>query len=339
MHEQTVYGAIKQYPKDKKGNVIESREIVTRYKMGVGSVGFVFNGKESCDVVYNKKKEDYEIVDGIEKSINYIVDKHIRDVVRKRINEAFPKGETYRSEAEKALAEGRLYNGKERCQKALEQLKSLDKHPLYADKNHRIVIKSVRCFTGLSAVQPLRYNNENEPISFVLTKNNHHVAIYVDEKGDYKECIYTFWQVVERSKYKLPSIINNPKVLWEEIRQRENNGERFPDDLIASLPSPNWAFVECLQLNDMFVMDMGDEEFVNNLASYNYEEIGKKIYRVQSLSTHDYVFRLHTDTTSSMMPEAALSKKFIRIKSFKSYIEHNPHKVQVSLLGKIVERM
>ena len=336
LHEQTVYGAIKQYPKDKKGNVIESREIVTRYKMGVGSVGFVFNGKESCDVVYNKKKEGYEIVDGIEKSINYIVDKHIRDVVRERLNEAFPEGKTYRSEAENALAEGRVYNGKERCQKALEQLKSLDEHPLYADKNHHIVIKSVRCFTGLAAVQPLRYNNDNKPISFVLTKNNHHVAIYADENGDYKECIYTFWQVVERSKYKLPLIIKDPHALWEEIRQRENSGEKFPDDLIASLPSPNWSFVESLQLNEMFVMDMDDVDLENNLSINNYEEICRKIYRVQSLSTHDYVFRLHTDTTSSMTPETALIKKFIRIKSFKSYIEHKPHKVQVSLLGKII---
>lgn len=338
LHEQTVYGAIKQYPKDSKGNVIETKEIVTRYKMGVGSMGYVFNGKETCDVVFDKKNNRYVIDDGIEKALNYIVDKHIREIVKARINDAFPNGETYRSDAEKALAEGRTYNGKDRCQKALEQLKALSDNPLYADAQKHITIKSVRCFTGLSAVQPLRYNNKNEPISFVLTKNNHHVAIYADEKGDYKECIYTFWQAVERSKYKLPLIIKDPKSLWDEIMKRENNGERFPDSLIQSLPAPNWTFVESLQLNDMFVMDIDDDEFEKYIATNNYEELSKRLYRIQSISTHDYFLRLHTDTTSKTTPDAALSKRFIRIQSFKSYTAHNPHKVHISLLGKIIQK-
>ena len=336
LHEQTVYGAIKHHSKDKKGNVIETKEIVTRYKMGVGSVGFVFTGKETCDVVFDKKNERYVIVDGIGKAINYIVDRHIREIVRERINEAFPDGETYLSEAEKALAEGKPYNGKGRSQKALEQLKALDEHPLYADKNKTIVIKSVRCFTGLNAVQPLRYNSKHEPISFVLTKNNHHVAIYVDEKGEYQECVYTFWQVVERAKYRLPLIIQDPKTIWDEIRQREKDGDSFPDDLITSLPLPNWTFVESLQQNDMFVMDMDDDTFKENVTSNNYKELGEKLYRVQNLSTHDYFFRLHSDTTSKTTPDLAQCKKFIRIKSFKAYFEHNPHKVQLSLLGKII---
>lgn len=336
LHEQTIYGAITQFLKDKKGNVSQTKEYVVRYKMGVGSMGYVFNGKETCDVVYNKKKDCYEIKDGIEETINYIVDKHIRDVVRKRMNEAFPEGESYRTGAEKALAEGRVYNGKERSQKALEQLKSLSENPLYTDKEHKIVVNSVRCFTGLHAVQPLRRNSKNEAISYVLTKNNHHVAIYTDENGDYKEMIYTFWQAVERSKYKLPLIIKDVNALWNEIRQREKDGEHFPDELIQSLPMPNWIFIESLQLNDMFVMDTDDETFENYIATNNYKEIGKSLYRVQSISTSDYFFRLHSDTTSITTQEAALSKRFIRIKSFKSYKNHNPHKVHISLLGKII---
>lgn len=334
LHEQTVYGAIKQYEKDKIGNSIESQKIVTRYKMGVGSVGFVFNGKESCDVVYDKKKDCYVLVDGIEKSINYIVDKHIREVVKERMNEAFPEGETYRTGAEKALAEGRTYDGKEQCQKALEQLKSLDDHPLYADKNQHIAIKSVRCFTGLSAVQPLRYNSEEEPISFVLTKNNHHVAIYEDEKGEYKECVYTFWQAVERSKYRLPLIIKDPKALWNIIHQREHNGECFPDSMKASLPLSDWTFVESLQLNDMFVMDMDDEDFRSNITTHNYEELGKKLYRIQTISSGDYFLRLHTDTTTDRI-NAKLTKTFLR-KSLVGFFASNPHKVQISLLGKVI---
>ena len=331
LHEQTVYGAITQYDKGQK-----VLKIVTRYKMGVGSMGYVFNGKETCDVI-KKKKDHYEIVDGIQKALDYIVDSHIRKVVKARMNEAFPEGETYITEAEKALAEGKPYDGKARCQKALDQLRNLSEKPLYADKDKHITIKNVRCFTGLSAVQPLRYNNGNEGISFVLAKNNHDVAIYADEKGEPKECIYTFWQVVERSKYKLPLIIKNPQSLWEEITHRERDGEIFPDSLIQSLPPSNWSFIESLQLNDMFIMDMDDDDFKRNIETNNYEELGKNLYRVQKISTLDYFFRLHTDTTSITTPDAALSKRFIRINSFKSYFAHNPHKVQISLLGKIIQ--
>ena len=336
LHEQTVYGAITQFSKNNKGKVLQTKEIVTRYKMGVGSMGYVFSGKETCDVIYDKKKNSFVIIDGIDKTINYIVDRHIRDVVRNRLNEAFPENETYRSEAEEALAKGKKYDGKERCQKALDQLRTLSEKPLYADKNKNIIIKSVRCYTGLSAVQPLRYNNNHEPISYVLTKNNHHVAIYKDENGKFQECIYTFWQVVERSKFKLPLIITDTKALWNEIQQRENLGDTFPDSLIQSLPLPNWTFVESLQLNDMFVMDINDDDFENYIATNNYEELGKKLYRIQNISSLDYSFRLHTDTTSKTTSDAALSKRYIRIKSIKAYMEHNPHKVKISLLGKII---
>ena len=334
LHEQTVYGAITQYSKNNNGKVLQTKEIVTRYKMGVGSMGYVFNGKETCDVIYDKKKNRYEIIDGIEKAINYIVDRHIRDVVRNRLNEAFPENETYRTKAEKALAEGKTYNGKERCQKALDQLRILNEKPLYADKNKNIIINSARCYTGLSAVQPLRYNSNHEPISYVLTKNNHHVAIYKDENGKFQECIYTFWQAVERSKFKLPLIITDTKALWNEIQQRENRGESFPDSLIQSLPLPNWTFIESLQLNDMFVIDINDDDFENYIASNNYEELGKKLYRIQNISSGDYFLRIHTDTTTDRI-NAKFTKKFLR-KSLMGFLSSNPHKVNISLLGKII---
>ena len=327
LHEQTVYGAIKQYDKDGK----EISKIVTRY-----NVIEIFKGKETCDVVLDKKKNTYYINDEIEKALNYVVDKHIRDVIKDRLNEAFPEDETYRTEAEKALKEGKEYKGEKRCQLALAQLKTIDERPLYADKNKSIVIKKVRCYTGLNAVQPLRYNSKKEPIAFVLTKNNHHVAIYTDEDGKYKECIYSFWQVVERSKYHLPLIIKNPKTLWDEITQRENNGESFPDSLIESLPMRNWTFVESLQLNDMFIMDMDDNDFERCISTNNYEDLGKKLYRVQNISSNDYFLRLHTDTTTDRT-NARLTKKFLR-KNISGFLSSNPHKVTISLLGMIIRQ-
>ena len=102
-----------------------------------------------------------------------------------------------------------------------------------------------------------------------------------------------------------------------------------------SLPLPNWTFIESLQLNDMFVMDMDDCEYERVISNNDYEEIGKHIYRVQKLSTRDYFFRFHTDTTTEISKEASLSKKYIRVRTPKAFFEQSPHKIKISLLGKI----
>lgn len=129
-------------------------------------------------------------------------------------------------------------------------------------------------------------------------------------------------------------IISDTKALWDEIQQRENRGETFPDSLIQSLPLPNWTFIESLQLNDMFVMDINEDDFENYIATNNYEELGKKLYRIQNISSGDYFLRLHTDTTTDRN-NAKLTEKFLR-KSLMGFLSSNPHKVYISLLGKII---
>jgi CRISPR-associated endonuclease Csn1 len=63
----------------------------------------------------------------------------------------------------------------------------------------------------------VRYNKQGEAISFVKPGNNHHVAIYVDERGNWQEHIATFWHAVERKKYGVPTIITNPGEVWENV--------------------------------------------------------------------------------------------------------------------------
>lgn len=324
LHEEGLYGSIM---------VNGKREIVIRYKLGKGAIGYLFRGKEKCEVKKNKTGE-YILKDGIGDVLDSIVDKHIRSLVEVRLNRKFPKGETYRSKAEKAKKEGRKYDGEKRCKTALEQFKGLDKDPIYFDDDKTRVVKYVRCKTGLNAVRPLRYNDNNEPITYALPKNNHHVAIYRDKQGNAVESVCTFWEAVERNNHHIPSIIRNPGQVWDDIQRRETNGEELPAALKKNLPKSDWTFVESMQQNEMFVLDMDRETLEQHIATGNYSAISPHLYRVQSLSDGDYMFRLHTDPKSERTSDANTSKRFIRLK-FKKFIESEHHKVDISILGKI----
>jgi len=323
LHEEGLYGSI----------LIEGKkEIVIRYKLGKGTIGYLFTGKEKCEV--KKNGNEYTLKDGIAAILDSIVDKHIRNLVENRLNRIFPDGETYRSEAEKALKEGREYNGEKRCKEALEQLKGLDDDPLFHDKDETRIIKSIRCKTGLNAVRPIRFNDNNEAITYVLPKNNHHVAIYRDENGKFIECVCTFWDAVGRVNQNIPCIISNIEEVWNDIHRREANGEYFSVEFKNTLPKEDWTFVESMQQNEMFVMDMDRETLERNIASGNYSVISQHLYRVQALSAGDYIFRIHTDTKSERTKEANLSKRFIRL-SLKKFVASEHQKVQLSILGGI----
>ena len=69
-----------------------------------------------------------------------------------------------------------------------ETMRNVDENPIYFDEKKTITIRSVRCFTGLNAVQPLHYEN-GKPKAYVITKNNHHMALYRDEHGNFQESL------------------------------------------------------------------------------------------------------------------------------------------------------
>ncbi len=325
LHEEGVYGSIK---------INGKKEIVIRYKLGKGTIGFLFSGKEKCEVKKNKAGK-YIMEDGIAKVLDSIVDKHIRSLVEERLNRTFlQKGETYRSEAEKALEEGREYKDEKRCKEALEQLKGLDKDPIYSDKDNKCIIRYIRCKTGLKAVRPLRYNENNEPIAYVLTKNNHHVALYRDRSGKVVESVCTLWDAVERTNLDFPCIIRNPEQVWKDIMIRETNGEVFSPEFKESLPKPDLTFMESLQQNEMFVLNMSQDTLEEHISTGNYSIIGQHLYRVQALSEGDYIFRLHTDPGTLRNSETSACKRFIRL-SLKKFVESQHQKVTISFLGKI----
>ena len=186
---------------------------------------------------------------------------------------------------------------------------------------------------------PLRYNDKGESIAFVKPGNNHHVAIYEDEQGNLREHIVTFWHAVERKKYGVPTIITKPAEVWDNIMPK------MPESFQEQLPkSATWQFKFSMQQNEMFILGMDEELYQDAMRHKDYALLSKYLYRVQKLAQNYYVFRHHLETTVddkyNGVKNEALSismKKMIRVQSLKSLIENNPHKVHISVTGKISE--
>lgn len=246
------------------------------------------------------------------KDVDYVVDKRIRDILRNRL-------EQYGGKPEKAFAEPLLdHQGRE--------------------------IRSVRCYTGLNATVPLRYNEHGKPIAFVKPANNHHVAIYEDKDGKWHEHIVTFWHAVERKKYGIPIIISNPDEVWDSVTND------MPESFQHQLPEGvDWQLRFSMQQNEMFILGMDEESYRDAMEQRNYAMLSKYLYRVQKLSAGAYVFRQHTETqTDDKYLDESGVKKFklvvsqrkgavCWVSSLKSLKDLNPHKVYVSVTGKISE--
>lgn len=203
--------------------------------------------------------------------------------------------------------------------------------PLYADKEEKIQIKTVRCFTNLSAVAPVKYNKKNEPIGFVKPDNNHHVAIYTNKEGKKQEHIVTFWHAVERKKYGIPVIIENPSEVWDSIMDKD-----LPESFLNALPDPTWTFDISLQQNEMFVLGMTEDEWNDAITNKNFKVLCNFLYKVQSISSSDYFFTLNTNTLPFDKAKANKEdKRFLR-KSISAFFNLNPHKVRISVLGDLI---
>lgn len=162
--------------------------------------------------------------------------------------------------------------------------------------------------------------------------NNHHVAIYEDEQGKLQEHIVTFWHAVERKKFGLPVIITHPEQVWDNIT------DAMPEAFQLQLPgNSKWQFKFSMQQNEMFILGMDEEIYQDAMRRNDYAILNKYLYRVQKLAKNDYFFRHHLETTVDDDSSAAkLIGKMKRL-TIKSLITNNPHKVKVSITGKISE--
>ncbi|MBQ2046322.1 MAG: type II CRISPR RNA-guided endonuclease Cas9 [Muribaculaceae bacterium] len=220
--------------------------------------------------------------------------------------------------------------------KIKEAFKDLDNNPIYADDRNSIPIKNVRCFTGLNAVTPLKYNDKGEAISFVKPGNNHHIAIYRDKDGNLQEHVVSFWTAVERKKYGVPVVIKSPADVWDSLTDKD-----LPEAFFATLPDVNWTFVESMQVNEMFILGLSEEEFNDAIINNDKATLCNHLYRVQKISNGDYFFRLHIETSVddkyNGVKNASLSVKMDKLKriGIQSLFKLNYKKIQTTTLGEI----
>lgn len=282
LSEQSVYGQIARYRKDKKGKVSFQYESVLKYPI------------ESIDA----------------KTLSDVVDAGIRKILQQRLDE-------YGGNAKKAFAT-----------------------PVYTAGGH--LIRTVRCFTGLKAVVPVKYDASGKAIGFVKPGNNHHIAIYTDRDGKPQEHVVTFWHAVERKKYGLPVIIERPGEVWDAVTNE------MSESFLEQLPDATWQFRLSMQQNEMFILGMPDELYADALENRDYALLGKYLYRVQKIGNNAYVFRYHTETATDdryddngkKVFNLKLSQSLKRvhwISSLKALENIRPHKVKISLTGEISE--
>jgi len=205
----------------------------------------------------------------------------------------------------------------------------------YEDEGLERPIHSVRCFTGLSSVVPVKKDENGNEIGFVKPGNNHHIAIYTDKEGNKEEYVCSFWHAVERKKYGVPVVIKNTNEVWDKILQQPENF--YPQSFLEQLPPVNLELNLSMQQNEMFVLNMTKEELTYAIDQHNNRLISNHLYVVWSLSEGDYWFRHHLETKNSELKKiegTKESKRYCRL-STSALLKLVPIKVKVNHLGEI----
>ena len=207
--------------------------------------------------------------------------------------------------------------------------------PLYLDAAEKQEVRSVRCYVTQPSVAkaiPIRFDERGRAITFVKSGNNHHLALYRTPQGKLEESIVSFWDAVDRARYGIPLVITRPREVMEQVLQRGD----VPESVLSLLPPSDWVFVDSLQPDEMVIIGLSDEELQRVLEVQGYRKLSEHLYRVQKVSSRDYWFRYHLETsvaddknTSGRIP------KFHRVRSLSDYEKRNIRKVRVDLLGRI----
>lgn len=331
LHEQFVYGKIKITDKDKLPKYLfenpdkiiqkETRIIIEKRLQENGNdVKKALSSLKKNTLYVDKKQEiilekadcfkdeyviKYKIQDIKAKDIPSIVDEKVKELVRTRLDQ---------------------YNGKE---------KEAFKNILWFNEVKQIPILTVRCFTGLSAVEAIKKDENGKEIGFSKTGNNHHIAIYKDAEGKQIQHLCTFWHAVERKKYKVPYIINNTNVLWNDLL-----GKELPQSFLDKLPTDNLELQYSLQENEMFILGLSKEEFQLTIEQNDKTVLSKNLYLVWSISFNKYWFRHHLETKNSELKKtdgARETNRYIEISSVDGFLKLNPIKVRLNHLGEITK--
>lgn len=331
LHNETIYGRIRQYAtkEERVGSAFNAEKIATvankrlrealaaRLRQFNGDPKKAFTGQNSLEkkpiyldaahtvCVPPKVKTvtlepTYTLRKEVNKDLNVekVIDPHIRRILKERLKE---------------------YNDN-----AKEAFSNLEENPIWLNKERGIAIKRVT-ISGVSNAIALHDKHDHHgkklldsegrpmPTDFVSTSNNHHVAIFRDAEGNLQEHIVSFFEATMRASQHLPVI------------ERDYNKEL------------GWQFLFTMKQNEYFVFPNEKTGFNPNetdlLDPKNYAEISRNLFRVQTLSNKDYIFRHHLETTVDRIKELS-EIKWKRITALNKL--NGIVKVRVNHIGQIV---
>jgi CRISPR-associated endonuclease Csn1 len=266
------------------------------------------NKKELLETTYCYKDEfviKYKISDFKKDDVKYIVDEKVKILVKARLDK---------------------HNGKE---------KEAFKDVLWFNEKKQIPIRTIRCFTGLSAVEPIKKDENGKNIGFAKPGSNHHIAIYKDNKDIKSQHICTFWHAIERKKYVVPIIIKKTNELWNNLLDKD-----LPQSFLEKLPADNLELQLSMQENEMFILGLTNEDLKLALDQNNKALLSKHLYLVWSISMNKYWFRHHLETKVSDLKKITgvkESKRLYEVSSIDGLMKLNPLKVRLNHLGEITK--
>jgi len=259
------------------------------------NVGIAARGQLHKETVYGKRKfngeEAFHIRKPIEsltteKQLEKVVDTTIRLLIRKRVLElgGFVKGNiptnTFFIVDENGFKQPQIF--------------------LPNKNGESVPILKVRMKENIGKAEQLK----DDVNQWVNPRNNHHVLIYKDEKGNLNEEVVTFWTVVERKR---------------------------TGQAVYQLPVGGKEIVTTLHINDMFLLGLNEDEIHWGKPDYNV--LKEHLYRVQKFTSKDYYFRISNASSIQNANQKQQINSFGEGKN--GWETHNPIKVKVTVSGKI----
>lgn len=194
--------------------------------------------------------------------VDKVIDEHVKEILEARLKE-------FGGDAKKAFS-------------------NLDDNPIWLNRERGIQIKRVT-IRGVSNAVALHDKHDVQgkpmcdsegrrmPSDYVSTSSNHHVAIFRDANGNLQEHVVSYFEATARAIQHLP------------IVDRDYNKDE------------GWQFLFTMKRNEYFVFPNEktgfDPKEFDLLDPKNYAVISDNLFRVQKITTKDYFFRHHLETS------------------------------------------
>lgn len=331
LHKETVYGRRRIYEKYEVAvgarltafeiamvaSQVERNALLSRLEQYNGDPKKAFTGKNSpennpifIDSSHSSKigkkvscvrmKDVYSVRKDIDPSLKLdkVMDARIRKILRDRLDE-------FGGNATKAFS-------------------NLQDNPIWLNKEKGISIKKVTIAENFDLValhdkkdfrgnKILDKDGNTIPSDYVNLRNNHHIALYKGPDGNIVEKVVTFYEALDRVSSGFKAVDTN----WKK--------------------DEGFTFMFSMKINEMFVFPNPatgfDPKEIDLTDNRNYAQISPNLYRVQKLSSSDYWFRHHLETTL----DDNLSLKNITWKRITSLNSMNGAiKVRINHIGEIV---